>query len=399
MHLYFDNVNDAFYGMMRGFETGGFESAYHNGLGNRHYFVNPPIAKEPTRAGVCHTIQEPVMLTYANPRRRVLFGAGRDANPFFHMVEALWMLAGRNDIKHLEYYNARVKEFSDDGETWYDAYGYRWRHPYGLLRAPIFPENAQDQLERVIRLLRTNPSNRRVVLSMWQPSDLQRVEEQPNCKAVPCNLEVMFRVRLEPRQRGQTYTVRQDSLLTSDMQLDITVTNRSNDTIWGVLGSNYVTFSMLQEYVACSLGIQVGKYHQISNNMHVYAESGTSNQFDPRRLLLDPMRTPVGDLTLFVPSTKAMFDADLKRLFDRVPLDHHNTELQTPYLYSTVWLMLNAWYKHKRRDYDTALYYANKILAPDWRAACVEWLQRRQAKHTQKETASATQTSNELPQL
>lgn len=388
MHLYFDNVNDAFYGMMRGFETGGFLS---NTPGHPNNCIRwfPPIAKEQTRAGVCHTIQEPVTLTYANPRRRVLFGAGRDANPFFHMVEALWMLAGRNDIKHLEYYNARVKEFSDDGETWYDAYGARWRHPTmhnyhtGL---PTVPDERYDQLERVIRLLRTNPSNRRVVLSMWQPSDLQRVEERPDCKAVPCNLEVMFRVRWDANDPGSVGREPASCL-------DITVTNRSNDTIWGVLGSNYVTFSMLQDYVACSLGIGVGKYHQISNNMHVYAESGTSNQFDPRRLLLDPMRTPVGDPPLFLNNrteNKVDFDNDLASLFALEPNQHYNAPIVSSYMSTTVYPMLIAWNHHKQRRYDAALVFANKILAPDWRAACVEWLQRRKAKHAQKETASAT---------
>jgi len=35
---------------------------------------------------------------YLRPMERVLFCAVRDANPFFHLFEALWILAGRDDV-------------------------------------------------------------------------------------------------------------------------------------------------------------------------------------------------------------------------------------------------------------------------------------------------------------
>ena len=40
----------------------------------------------------------PVASVYRNPLERVVFSPLRDANPFFHLYEALWMLAGRKHI-------------------------------------------------------------------------------------------------------------------------------------------------------------------------------------------------------------------------------------------------------------------------------------------------------------
>jgi hypothetical protein len=42
--------------------------------------------------------QTPVVTCYSAPTQRVLFSPMRDANPFFHLMEALWMLAGRDDV-------------------------------------------------------------------------------------------------------------------------------------------------------------------------------------------------------------------------------------------------------------------------------------------------------------
>ena len=47
-----------------------------------------------SRAGGTLEYPEPVCTVYERPLERVLFDAIRDANPFFHLMEALWMLAG-----------------------------------------------------------------------------------------------------------------------------------------------------------------------------------------------------------------------------------------------------------------------------------------------------------------
>ena len=68
---------------------------------------------ENTRNGPVLRIPEPVATVLTHPCERVLFAPWRDANPFFHLVEAVWMLAGRNDLKQLTPYVKRMAEYSD----------------------------------------------------------------------------------------------------------------------------------------------------------------------------------------------------------------------------------------------------------------------------------------------
>src|SRR5690349_12870351 len=69
----------------------------------------------------------PVTTTYYLPWQRVLFDPLRDANPFFHFMEALWILAGRNDVAFLDRFNSQMKRYSDDGKVFHGAYGHRMR--------------------------------------------------------------------------------------------------------------------------------------------------------------------------------------------------------------------------------------------------------------------------------
>jgi hypothetical protein len=47
-----------------------------------------------SRAGDVLVAPHPVMSVTSIPTERVLFDPARDANPFFHLFESLWMLAG-----------------------------------------------------------------------------------------------------------------------------------------------------------------------------------------------------------------------------------------------------------------------------------------------------------------
>src|SRR3990167_5345791 len=59
----------------------------------------------------------PVATVYHVPEERVILHPWRDANPFFHFYESLWMLAGRNDVRPLTRYVKRMASFRDDGAT------------------------------------------------------------------------------------------------------------------------------------------------------------------------------------------------------------------------------------------------------------------------------------------
>ncbi len=186
-----------------------------------------------------------VATVYERPLERVVMWPGRDANPFFHLYEALWMLLGRNDVASVVRYAKRMETFSDDGKTFHGAYGYRWREHF---RAPV-RNNAFDQIKTICSILEKNSDDRRCVLQMWDPTaDLGRLG-----KDVPCNVSAV----VERGVRGE---------------VNLTVFNRSNDIIWGAYGANVVQFSILLEYIAMRLKAPMGVYTQISVNWHAYTE-------------------------------------------------------------------------------------------------------------------------------
>ena len=195
--------------------------------------------RSPSRAGEVIVAPTPVTTVYRKPMERVLFSPIRDANPFFHLIEALWILAGKRDVATLAHYVRRMSEFSDDDITFHGAYGYRWK-----LHWPL------DQLVVVINLLKEQPQSRRAVIQIWDcQTDLHAHQ---NLKDIPCNLIVT------PWIHNQL--------------LDMTVFCRSNDAIWGAAGANAVQFSILQEYLATNIGVGVGSLYQISNNFHAYSK-------------------------------------------------------------------------------------------------------------------------------
>lgn len=189
---------------------------------------------------------------YSHPLERVLFSAVRDANPFFHLMEALWIMDGRDDVAFLNQFNSNIGTFSDDGKTFNAPYGYRLRRHFGTMReydsgiGGYEEHEPLDQLAEVIDLLKREPDTRRAVLCLWDPlKDLNK-----DSKDIPCNDLVCFKLREDV--------------------LDMTVMNRSNDAMWGAYGANAVQFSFLQEFVACALNVRVGHYRQISDSFHVY---------------------------------------------------------------------------------------------------------------------------------
>ena len=171
---------------------------------------------------------------YTHPTRNVLFDVTRDANPFFHYLEAMWILAGRRDVAFLSYVLPSMARYSDDSKHFHAAYGYRLRKHFGF-----------DQVNTAIEVLRKRPTSRQVVMSIWDP----KVDLGAETLDVPCNDLLMCKIR--------------------DGKLNLTVANRSNDAIWGAYGANAVQFSMLQAYMAARIGCGVGTYTQGSDSMHV----------------------------------------------------------------------------------------------------------------------------------
>lgn len=299
---------------------------------------------EPTRNGPALVFPDLVVTTYQCPTERVLFHAGRDANPIFHVMESIWMLAGRKDVKFLEQFNSRIGQYSDDGKAYNAAYGYRWRRHFG----------GQDQLEEVIKLLRREPTTRQAVLQIWDSADLTK-----KTKDKACNTQVVF-------------DVRQD-------RLNMTVFNRSNDIWWGAYGANAVHFSYLQELVAAATGHRVGVYRQVSNNFHLYTEL-----YDAARYVTLPpqadhydyySRGLVRPAPLMVNAEYRLFLAECEMFCE----DPYNERLHyaSPFLERVARPMATVSRERRTRSSD-GRYFALQIRADDWRQAVMEWIDRRE---------------------
>jgi len=294
-----------------------------------------------TRNGIALEFPTPVVTTYTHSRERVLFYKERDANPFFHLMESFWMLAGRNDVDWISQFNGRINTYSDDGEHFHGAYGFRWREWFG-----------KDQLEAARHRLMTYENDRRAVVGMWDPwEDLVLHNDG---KDYPCNTQIFFWVRGD--------------------DLNMTVCNRSNDMIWGAFGANAVHMSVLLEYMAGMMELGVGTYYQFSNNLHAYVD--VLKKLDGMQPQYEPYLTIADDGLKYTPPAliddHTTFDAEVKRWFKNPLGKFHNS-----YLATTATPMLEAWNLWKQKDLRAAHEVANTIEDRAWRKACREWLERR----------------------
>lgn len=352
-----------------------------------------PQIRTTSRVGDVIQLLEPAVIRYSQPKHRVLFNQARDANPFGHLFESLWMLCGRNDVATVNYYMSKYGEItSDDGVTANGAYGYRWRHAkqqktYDPRDGSYEPVN---QLKIIIDHLKRNPNSRRAVLSMWNvEDDLLKIDSS---KDVCCNLSATFQLRWEtPNDKCDP-----------DEHLDMTVFNRSNDFVLGALGANVVHFSFLQEYVAAHLGVEVGHYNQISTNLHCYV-----NNFKDREYLKDSTPDYYQDTKIkLVPLVKdpAKFDKELSKFYeDWVGKDITTKGLgpvcTEPFLCDVAFPMAVAYCEHKARNYTAALNWASEILSDDWRIACTNWLRRREVNYKARRENQNPYSKNEIARI
>ena len=54
--------------------------------------------EQESRNGTTYEALEPVTTVYSSPWERVCLLKERDAKPFFHLIESLWMLQGINKL-------------------------------------------------------------------------------------------------------------------------------------------------------------------------------------------------------------------------------------------------------------------------------------------------------------
>lgn len=329
---------------------------------------------EGSRDGDVLVAPGPMATVYDRPTERVVFWPERDANPFFHLFEGLWMLAGRNDLALPQRFIKSFDRFSDDGKTLHGAYGHRWRHwPQEYNQGEPEPwGGGRDQLDRIVELMAGHSRTRRAVLTMWDPNrDLFPAQGAD----VPCNTTIYFaEVNGKVNERNR---------------LNMLVCCRSNDICMGLYGANAVHMSMLQEYMAARLDLEVGTMTTVSANFHSYRRD-----YDRVRTGALALWTPAWDECPYgrgevepYPLVKdaASWDVDLGLFFklaeskDLVesPKANRWSNPFFPEVAAPMWLAHEAW---REQNWRHAGYYARGIAATDWQLAAGQWLARRAAK-------------------
>lgn len=306
------------------------------------YINTNAMVPEDTRNGPAYVFPSPVITTYTNPRERVLFHSGRDANPIFHLMESIWMLAGRQDVDFLQQFNSKIGQFSDDQRIFNAAYGYRWRHHFG-----------HDQLLEVIEMLRADPNSRQAVIQIWDHFDLVKPT-----KDKACNTQVIFDTRGD--------------------RLNMTVFNRSNDIWWGAYGANAVHFSVLQEFVAIATGFRMGVYRQISNNFHLYTELYNATQYihsPPNVVDFDHYSDGLVRSTPLFTGDYCTFLQECER-FCNSPFE--TSETYEHDFFKQVALPMAMVSNVRRNKLGDGRDYAATIHASDWRVATLDWINRRE---------------------
>jgi thymidylate synthase len=313
-----------------------------------------------SRAGEVIVSPFPVVTVTRKPWQRVLFSEARDANPFFHLFEALWMLRGECNATQLDRW---VSDFSsrfaeEDGRQ-HGAYGYRWRRHFDLEGGG--EADMPDQLMKVISLLKTNPLDRRIVLAMWDPiADLGADK-----KDIPCNTHIYFRVR--------------------NGCLDMTVCCRSNDIIWGAYGANAVHFSVLQEVIAQMCGFDIGIMYQLSNNYHAYQPmfdkqvvANHESEDEDAYLVDEEHRVPiVNDPETFFVELEVFWGCLLNEQYDV----WDTYPWRNSFFPMVAKPMYHAHNFAKLKQWEDADIQCDNILAYDWSCAAYNWISRREKRH------------------
>ena len=217
-----------------------------------------------TRNYKCFELPTPIIIKIKNPTARIITIPSRNWNFTLPYVESLWLASGRNDMKMIAHYVKKMMDFSDDKITMRAGYGPRLRYFNGIsddynngyMDDQSIPENFNtieiDQFEYVEKSFQKDPFTRQAIISIGDPAKdcFQREHILKETKDFPCTRDLQF--------------------IRNKNKLDLIVHMRSNDFIWGASGVNIFNFTFIQEYFATILGLEIGDYYHIANNLHYY---------------------------------------------------------------------------------------------------------------------------------
>lgn len=156
--------------------------------------------------------------------------------------------------EQMQIYVEKVKTDQQFAKEWGDLgpiYGKQWRDFGGI-----------DQLKDVIERIKTNPNDRRMIVSAWNPPEI------PKMALPPCHCFFQFYV--------------------ADGKLSLQMYQRSCDTFLGV-PFNIASYSLLLMMVAQVTGLKPGTFVHVYGDLHIY-----QNHFEQvkEQLSREPKKLP-----------------------------------------------------------------------------------------------------------
>ena len=157
--------------------------------------------------------------------------------------ELLWFMAGDTNIKYLNDHGVRIwDEWADERGDLGPVYGQQWRS-WPKSDGDVSDGGTIDQIGNVIAMIRNNPDSRRLIVSAWNPAEVDRMA------LPPCHCLFQFYVA-KGRLSCQLY-------------------QRSADIFLGV-PFNIASYALLTMMVAQVTDLKPGEFIHTFGDAHLY---------------------------------------------------------------------------------------------------------------------------------
>ena len=186
------------------------------------------------------------------------------------IYELLWFIAGDTNVKYLQDHGVTIwDEWADADGNLGPVYGHQWRS------WPAPDGRASDQLSMVIDTIRRNPDSRRMLVTAWNPAEVDQMA------LPPCHCLFQFYV--------------------ADGKLSCQLYQRSADVFLGV-PFNIASYALLTMMIAQVCGLQPGEFVHTTGDTHIYR-----NHFEQVATQLSREPRPLPRMWLN-PDVKSLFD-------------------------------------------------------------------------------------------
>jgi thymidylate synthase len=184
--------------------------------------------------------------------------------------ELLWFLAGDTNIAYLNAHGVTIwDEWANERGDLGPVYGAQWRS------WPTADGGSIDQIRRVVEEIRGNPNSRRLIVSAWNPADVDKMA------LAPCHCLFQFYV--------------------ADGRLSCQLYQRSADVFIGV-PFNIASYGLLTIMMAQVTGYAPGEFIHTLGDAHLYR-----NHLEQARLQLAREPRPLPRMRLN-PEVRSIFD-------------------------------------------------------------------------------------------